>query len=87
MRILDDLRTGDRGHRVRQDFIGPASDAATLRSAVAEMDLVFHLAAMVGVQSMQNPRASRRTSPALNVLRLRGRGVRKLIFVSSAIIK
>jgi UDP-glucose 4-epimerase len=93
VRILDDLRTGDR-RRLRQDDINfvPASvlDIGALREAVSGVDFVFHLAAMAGVQeSMEHPQACVETNVlgTLNVLQAAANaGVRKLVFASSAAI-
>ncbi|HMA40950.1 MAG TPA: NAD-dependent epimerase/dehydratase family protein [Gemmatimonadales bacterium] len=57
VRVLDDLSTGRRGNLAHLDgsdaltfFTGSASDAPLLEQLVAESDVVFHLAAAVGVK-------------------------------------
>jgi UDP-glucose 4-epimerase len=93
VRILDNLRTGDlrrlEGRNV--DFVkASVLDTAAVRSAVSGTDVVFHLAAMVGVQeSMDNPRGCIETNVigTLNVLEAAAEaGVHKLVFASSAAI-
>jgi UDP-glucose 4-epimerase len=93
VRILDNLRTGDRqrleGSNV--DFVNASVlDTAALRAAISAVDIVFHLAAMVGVQeSMDNPRGCIETNVigTFNVLEAAAdAGVRKLVFASSAAI-
>ena len=93
VRIFDNLRTGDRrrleGHNV--DFVqASVLDTAALRSAMSGADVVFHLAAMVGVQeSMDNPQGCIETNVigTFNVLKAAAEaGVRKLVFASSAAI-
>ena len=93
VRILDNLRTGDhrRLERPRVDFVeASVLDTAALRSALSGVEVVFHLAAMVGVQeSMDNPRGCVETNVigTLNVLEAAAAaGVRKLVFASSAAI-
>jgi UDP-glucose 4-epimerase len=93
VRIVDNLRTGDRrrleGRNV--DFVqASVLDTAALRSAMSGADVVFHLAAMVGVQeSMDNPRGCIETNVigTFNVLEAAAdAGVPKLVFASSAAI-
>jgi nucleoside-diphosphate-sugar epimerase len=93
VRILDNLRTGDRrrleGFDV--DFVkASVLDTDALGSAMSGVDIVFHLAAMVGVQeSMDNPRGCIETNTigTFNVLEVAAEaGVRKLVFASSAAI-
>jgi UDP-glucose 4-epimerase len=93
VRILDNLRTGDRrrleGCNVA--FVqASVLDIAALRSAMSGADVVFHLAAMVGVQeSMDNPRSCIETNVigTFNVLEAAAdAGVRKIVFASSAAI-
>jgi UDP-glucose 4-epimerase len=93
VRILDNLRTGDRrtlGQRDIDFVEASVLDAAAMRAAVSGVDFVFHLAAMVGVQeSMENPQACVETNVlgTLNVLRAAAdAGARKLVFASSAAI-
>jgi len=91
VRILDNLRTGDR-RRLEGcvvDFVNASVlDTAALQGAISGIDLVFHLAAMVGVQeSMDNPRGCIETNVigTLNVLAAAAdAGVRKLVCASSA---
>jgi UDP-glucose 4-epimerase len=91
--IVDNLRTGDRrrleGRNV--DFLqASVLDTGALRSAMSGADVVFHLAAMVGVQkSMDNPRGCIETNVigTFNVLEAAAdAGVPKLVFASSAAI-
>jgi UDP-glucose 4-epimerase len=93
VRIVDNLRTGQRrrleGRNV--DFVqASVLDTAALRSAMSGADVVFHLAAMVGLQeSMDNPRDCIETNVigTFNVLEAAAdAGVRKLVFASSAAI-
>ena len=93
VRIVDNLRTGDcrRLEGSNVDFVqASVLDTAALRSAMSGADVVFHLAAMVGVQeSMDNPRGCIETNVigTLNVLEAAAEaGVRKLVFASSAAI-
>ena len=93
VRILDNLRTGDRRRLegCAVEFVNASVlDTAALRGAMSGVDLVFHLAAMVGVQeSMDNPRGCIETNVigTLNVLEAAAdAGVRKLVFASSAAI-
>lgn len=93
VRILDNLRTGDfrRLEGFNLDFVeASVLDSDALRSAMSEVDVVFHLAAMVGVQeSIDNPRGCIETNVigTLNVLEAAADArVRKLIFASSAAI-
>ena len=57
MRVLDDLSTGRRGNLAHLDgqpgltfFSGSATDPELVEPLVAESDVVFHLAAAVGVR-------------------------------------
>ena len=93
VRIVDNLRTGDcrRLEGSNVDFVqASVLDTAALRSAMSGADLVFHLAAMVGVQeSMDNPRGCIETNVigTFNVLEAAADArVRKLVFASSAAI-
>ena len=93
VRILDNLRTGDRRRLERSgvDFVeASVLDADALHSVMPGVDVVFHLAAMVGVQeSMDNPRGCIETNVigTLNVLEAAAEArVRKLVFASSAAI-
>jgi len=64
VRVVDNLRTGDTanlaGLDVEIEFLqGDLSDPAVCRRAVAEIDVVFHLAALPSVpRSLQDPWAS-----------------------------
>ena len=93
VRVLDDLRGADRSHLKRQSFdLIEASvlDTAALRAAMAEVDIVFHLAAMISVaESIENPRECLEINAlgTLNVLRAAADAhVRKLVFASSAAV-
>jgi UDP-glucose 4-epimerase len=93
VRILDNLRTGD-GRRLDGsdvDFVkASVLDTAALQGAMSGVDIVFHLAAMVGVQkSMDNPRGCIETNTigTFNVLEAAAEArARKLVFASSAAI-
>jgi len=57
VRVLDDLSTGRRGNLAHLDgregltfFHGSATDPALLEQLIADSDVVFHLAAAVGVR-------------------------------------
>jgi UDP-glucose 4-epimerase len=91
--ILDNLRTGNRRSLVgcSVDFVkASVLDTSALQNAMSGVDVVFHLAAMVGVQeSMDNPRGCIETNVigTLNVLEAAAEaGVRRLVFASSAAI-
>ena len=93
VRVLDNLRGADRGRLKRQslDFIeASVLDTAALRAAMAEVDIVFHLAAMISVkESVENPRECLEINAlgTLNVLRAAADAhVRKLVFASSAAV-
>ncbi|MGA9578210.1 MAG: NAD-dependent epimerase/dehydratase family protein, partial [Terrimicrobiaceae bacterium] len=93
VRVLDNLRGADRGRLKRQslDFIeASVLDTAALRAAMAEVDIVFHLAAMISVkESVENPRKCLEINAlgTLNVLRAAADAhVRKLVFASSAAV-
>ena len=93
VRILDNLRTGNRRSLVgcNVDFVkASVLDTTALQNAMSEVDVVFHLAAMVGVQeSMDNPRGCIETNVigTLNVLEAAAEaGARRLVFASSAAI-
>ena len=93
VRVLDNLRGADRGRLKRQslDLIeASVLDTAALRAAMAEVDIVFHLAAMISVkESVENPRECLEINAlgTLNVLRAAADAhVRKLVFASSAAV-
>lgn len=93
VRILDNLRSGDRRILKRHDvdlIQASVLDAAALRAAVSGVDFLFHLAAMVGVQeSMEKPHECVEINVlgTLNVLRAAAHaGVRKFVFASSAAV-
>lgn len=93
VRVLDDLRTGHLHNLSGFDveFIrGSILDREEVRRAVAGVDCVFHLAAMVSVpESMARPRqcVDLNVTGLLNVLEeASAAGVRKLCFSSSAAI-
>jgi UDP-glucose 4-epimerase len=93
VRVLDNLRGGNRcilkGFNV--DMIeASVLDTAAVGAAVSEVDVVFHLAAMISAkESMENPQecVEINTLGTLNVLRAAAAaGVRKLVFASSAAV-
>jgi UDP-glucose 4-epimerase len=93
VRVLDNLRSGDRGNLKDLDIDwieASVLDEAALRGAVSGVDAVFHLAAMVSSkESMENPRECVEINVlgTLNVLRAAAdAGARKLVFASSAAV-
>lgn len=93
IRVLDNLRTGYRRNLdgLRHTFIqGSVTDRAVVREAIAGVDFIFHLAAMVSVpESMAKPSecVAINVHGLLNVLEeAAAAGVRKLVFASSAAI-
>ena len=91
VRVIDDLRTGHRRNLagLEVEFTeGSILDAALVKRAMAGVDYVFHLAALVSVpESVREPRACVELNVLglLNVLEAAaGAGVRKLCFASSA---
>jgi UDP-glucose 4-epimerase len=93
VRILDNFRTGhpDNLKGVSADLIeGDICDAATVASAMQDIDYVFHMAAFVSVpESMAHPAACERINGAglVNVLETAAKaGVRKAFFPSSAAV-
>lgn len=93
IRVLDNLRTGYRHNLngLHHTFIdGSVTDAALVESAVAGVDYVFHLAALVSVpESMSKPAecVDINVHGLLNVLEASAKaGVKKLVFASSAAI-
>jgi UDP-glucose 4-epimerase len=93
IRVLDNLRSGYRHNLdgLAHTFIeGPVTDRALVREALRDVDLVFHLAALVSVpESMRKPLecVAINVCGLLNVLEeSAAAGVRKLVFASSAAI-
>ena len=93
IRVLDNLRTGHRQNLagLQCTFLeGSVTDRQLVRKAVAGIDFIFHLAAMVSVpESMSKPTeyADVNVQGLLNVLEEASTaGVRKLVFASSAAI-
>lgn len=93
VRVLDNLRTGDRANLAGLDveFIeGSITDRAVVQRAVAGVDYVFHLAALVSVpESVERPHecVELNVHGLLNVLEAAAdAGVRKLCFSSSAAV-
>lgn len=93
IRVLDNLRTGYRHNLdgLNHTFIeGSITDRALVEKAVAGVDYVFHLAALVSVpESMSKPGecVDINVHGLLNVLEASANaGVRKLVFASSAAI-
>jgi UDP-glucose 4-epimerase len=93
VRVLDNLRGGNQC-RLRRDDLdlieASVLNTNALRAAVAGVDVVFHLAAMVSTkESMENPRECVEINAlgTLNVLRAAADArVRKLVFASSAAV-
>lgn len=93
VRVLDNLRTGSRDHLVgcAHEFIhGSVLDAGAVRAAVAGVDQIFHLAALVSVQEAAaqpeecfaiNHEGTRRLLEAAAVS-----GVKKLVHASTCAI-
>ena len=93
IRVLDNLRTGYRHNLdgLEHTFIeGSITDRALVEKAVAGVDYVFHLAALVSVpESMAKPGecVDINVCGLLNVLEAAANaGVKKLVFASSAAI-
>ncbi len=93
VRVLDNLRTGHRRNLagLKVEFMeGSITDRALVRRAVAGVDYVFHLAALVSVpESVERPFdcVDLNVTGLLNVLEAAAAaGVRKLCFSSSAAI-
>lgn len=93
VRVLDNLRTGHRRNLAGLDveFLeGSICNREIVRSAVEDVDYVFHLAAMVSVpESVERPHecVELNVTGLLNVLEASAAaGVRKLCFSSSAAI-
>jgi UDP-glucose 4-epimerase len=93
VRVLDNFRSGIRanlsGHPV-EVMEGCVTDLAAVSAAVAGIDTVFHLAAMVSVEeSLANPQECVRINVLglLNVLESAVRaGVQRIVFCSSAAV-
>ena len=93
VRVLDDLRTGNRRNLAGVDveFIhGSILHRPTVQNAMRDIDYVFHLAALVSVpESVRNPKecVELNVTGLLNVLEVAAEaGVRKLCFSSSAAV-
>jgi len=93
IRVLDNLRTGHRHNLdgLRHQFIaGSVTDRELVRQAVAGVDYIYHLAALVSVpESMAKPGAcvDINVHGLLNVLEeAAAAGAKKLVFASSAAI-
>jgi len=93
VRVLDNLRTGHQRNLEGLDveFVpGSILDRRQLRTAMRDVDFVYHLAAMVGVpESIRQPQACVELNAigTLNVLEAAAdAGVRKLCFSSSAAV-
>jgi UDP-glucose 4-epimerase len=93
IRVLDNLRTGHRHNLdgLRHTFIdGSITDRALVREAVAGVDYIFHLAALVSVpESMEKPGecVDINVHGLLHVLEEAAvAGVRKLVFASSSAV-
>jgi UDP-glucose 4-epimerase len=93
IRVLDNLRTGYRHNLdgLRHTFIeGTVTDRELVKQAVAGVDYIFHLAALVSVpESMAKPGecVDINVHGLLNVLEeAAAAGVKKLVFASSAAI-
>src|SRR5262245_27790947 len=93
VRVLDNLRSGFRHNLagLNAEFIeASVLDRDAVRRAMAGVDFVFHLAAMISVpESMSQPVACNElnTTGTLVVLEEAARaGVKKLIFSSSAAV-
>lgn len=93
IRVLDNLRSSSRSNLngTPVEFIDASVlDTAALRNAMAGVDVVFHLAAMVSVkESMEQPQecVEINTIGTLNVLRTAAdSNVRRLVFASSAAV-
>jgi UDP-glucose 4-epimerase len=91
--VLDNLRTGYRHNLdgLKHTFIeGSVTDSETVKMAVAGVDYIFHLAALVSVpESMAKPGecVDINVHGLLNVLvEASAAGVKKLVFASSAAI-
>ncbi len=93
VRVLDNLRTGYRKNLEGLDceFVeGSITDADAVRAAMAGVDYVFHLAALISVpESMEKPRecVELNVNGLLNVLDAAAEvGVKKVVLASSAAI-
>ncbi len=93
IRILDNLRTGYRRNLDGLDCVfleGSITDRKLVEEAVAGVDLIFHMAALVSVpESMSKPAecVEINVNGLLNVLEAAAQaGAKKLVFASSAAI-
>ena len=93
VRVLDNFRSGRRRNLegMQVELIeGDICDAATVRRAVAGIEVIYHLAALVSVpESVSNPEECRRINidGTVNILEAAAAsGVRKVLFASSAAI-
>lgn len=92
VRILDNLRTGDRCNLegIRHEFMeGDVSDPEVVNRCMDGVDLVFHLAAMVSVpESVEQPEACVRDNVlgTLNVLEAARQNGSRVVFASSAAV-
>lgn len=92
VRILDDLSTGRRENlRPDADFrLGSVTDRAALDSVMRDVNLIFHLAAVVSVQQcLADPAGSTEVNVTGTVRVLQAAaaaGVRRVVFASSAAV-
>lgn len=93
VRVLDNLRSGFKHNLAgfKHEFIeGSISDRQAVRRAMAGVDFVFHLAAMISVpESMQNPTDCNEINTAGTLIVLEEAAqakVKKLVFSGSAAI-
>lgn len=90
VRVLDDLSSGTADNVAPETelFIGDVADAATVRSAVNGVDVVFHLAAHRAVlRSVEDPLATDRANTHGTVTVLKeavDAGVRRVVYASSS---
>jgi UDP-glucose 4-epimerase len=88
--VLDDLSSGsaDNVPPETELFIGDVADAATVRSAVKDVDVVFHLAAHRAVlRSVEDPLSTDRANTHGTVTVLKealDAGVRRVVYASSS---
>lgn len=93
VRVLDDFRTGRRSNLdglEHELFEGDVGERSVLRAALAGVDSVFHLAAMVSVpESMKDPAAcllANTVATATLLEEAAAAGVGKLVFSSSSAV-
>jgi UDP-glucose 4-epimerase len=91
--ILDNLRTGNRENLdgLNVEFVeGDIKDSATVKKCMKDVDIVFHLAAMVSVpESVESPEACvmDNVMGTLNLLQAASKaGVGRFVFASSAAV-